>query len=264
MTLSTTRFLYANGADDELGAAIYTGGAPPGGYALLATATGYEIENVIQHSRDTVVKFMDTNGLIDIDLGEAKDVEAFALMNVYLDSGSNFPVIKLYSSTDNATWDDHGEMMDAAGWVGTPNRYFKLPSIYPRRYWRVHVTTGTHWYLSNVFLGSYFDFTHGVFSPGSSYVKSPPVTRVRNAAGQPLQWRLGPAVERFTNVYETIEEDFATALNAISEAGKPFGYVHHDGILRHVIAPEDGIRVTAIAWDDGLISDATVEMESLV
>lgn len=240
-----SRFGYGDYADPERGAAIIEGGDLPVGYVAAEAAAGFVLDNLLHHDRHTVVKVTGTNSVIDVDLGQARPVGAFGLLNVFGDGA--LPAIHLWSSEDDATYLDHGEVFDEAGWSGLTNRVYALPAVYQRRYWRIQATTGTDWTAGKVFLGDWFDLGDW-YSPGASYQTTPPMVRNETASGVPVVHVYGAARERFVLPFNDASEAFRDVAVAISALGKPFIYVWpDDGIVRHVRleSPPAPTRTTA-------------------
>jgi hypothetical protein len=263
--LRTTKFLYSDFADPALGAANFSGASPPGGYGPLTAVAGYQLSAALHHSRHAVTKLPGSNGTYDIDLGAARDIEAFAMCNVFLDSGSNFPVITIWSSPDNSLWYSHGTQFDSAGWIGTRDRFYRLPAIYSRRYWRLQVATGTAWYVGKIFLGKFLEFEHGLYSPGSSRQAVPSAIVNKSESGRPVVHYVDQARLRFRNIYETAPDDFRVAVESIGLNGKPFVYVDPVGVARHVIMRDLSAPTAGHAAHDGVdYWDFDLEMEQLV
>lgn len=239
-------FLYSDFADPEQGAAVYEGGSPPGGYSPAAALTGYALANVLHHDPFTVVKLDGANAVLDVDLGQARVIGAVALLNVSSDGA--IPAVNVWSSTDDTTWLDHGQLFDAAGWSGVRNRVAALPAGYERRYWRLQVTTATDWTIGKLMLGKWFELGDW-YSPGAFRETARPQTVNRTAADTPIVHVFGSARERFELPFNDAAQDLADVAVALSREAKPFVYVWpDDGVARHVFLEEPvrPVRSTAV------------------
>ena len=244
--MSGSAFLYGDFADPEQGAAVYEAGSPPGGYSPAAALTGYALANVLHHDPFTVVKLDGANAFLAVDLGVARVVEAVGLLNVSSDGA--VPAVKVYSSVDDATWLDHGELFDAAGWPGLRNRVAALPAGYERRYWGLQVTTGTDWTIGKLMLGRWHEEPDW-YSPGAFRETARPQTVNRTPSGAPSVQVYGSARERFELPYSDASQELADVAVEISREAKPFVYVWpDDGGARLVFLEEPvrPVRTTAV------------------
>lgn len=244
----TSRFLYDDYSDSERGAIIIDGGGKPGGYTQATAATGYAMANLLHHDPYALVKIVGGNRVIDIDLTAAQAANAVAGLGMFgVWSAGTPPAITLWYSSDASSWTSLGTAFSSGGWASVKHRIFPLASAQAARYWRLQVATSDDWYCGKVFLGKYIDFGQA-YTPGTTYAKFPPKSRLMTATGLAGAHVLGAVRERFENVYQLITDTNKVAIDTIAASGKPFGYVHLDDVARHVdLESAEGVPMQQLA-----------------
>lgn len=233
--------------------------------AMSSEDASFPKNNVVQPDRGRVARTLAGPGspvTIDVDLGVAKPISGFGIMNfvseaavggrpaVEVKSGASFGGATTRYTIAGGTWDTAADAVDV----------FAAAATFTDRYWRISVATTTRFYVGKIILGTGIDF--GVLYSGGEFDVHTPTTRLYGIRQSPIDIRNGDPARAYSYQYRASDPTVRAALERLARQVVPFGIVDSLGNSAHVVLADP--RRTRFRHVFGDIWDAEIAMEQLV
>jgi hypothetical protein len=206
--------------------------------AMSSEDSSFPKNNVILPDRKRVSRTLagpSSPVTIDIDLGVAKPISGFGVMNfvseaavgarpaIEVKSGASFAGATTRFTIPGATWDTQSDLVDV----------FASAATFTDRFWRLSIATTTRFTIGKFIAGTgkemFALYNNGGFDTNT------PKTRLRGVFQEPIDVLAGNTVRTYAYGYLTLDATEYGILERVARQVAPFGIVDSKGNSAHVI-----------------------------